>query len=116
VFVDTAGNWYLGDFGSTVRVNAPIHSYTRWFLPCNMMQQPAQFKHDWYLLAVMLAAELHKEDWKEQLFEHDCVSTRKLRSAASTAQLSSLQEVLELVISRGDLDEGGALGRHYNMP
>ncbi|KAG5180578.1 hypothetical protein JKP88DRAFT_166388 [Tribonema minus] len=112
VFVDTAGNWYLGDFGSTVRVNDPIHSYTRWFFPNNMAQQAAQFKHDWYLLAVMLAVELHKEDWKEQLFEHERVSTRKLRIAASAAQLESLKEVLALVMGRGEVtvDEGGALG------
>ena len=65
------GNWWLGDLGSAVQVGAPVHSNTQWFSQKNLIRQPAEARYDWYMLAVALAAEVHKANWKEKLLEDD---------------------------------------------
>ena len=69
-FVDITGNWWLGDLGSAVEVGASVQSTTIWFSQENLIRQPAKARYDWYMLAVALAAEVHKADWKEKLFEN----------------------------------------------
>lgn len=58
VFVDAAGQWYLGDFGSCVAYGALIVSTTRACYPDDIVGKPAEYRHDWYMLAVLLAGQL----------------------------------------------------------
>ncbi|KAG5184920.1 hypothetical protein JKP88DRAFT_162951 [Tribonema minus] len=103
VFVDADGNWFLGDFGSTVVIGDPVHSYTQCFYRNDILRQPAQPAFDWYMLAVMLAVELHKEKWREQLLDGDCVTDSKLCAAASAATLEGLKDNLQLAMERGQI-------------
>lgn len=103
VFVDTVGRWFLGDFGSTVPIGDPVHEYTKCFYPSDLFGEPAQEAFDWYMLAVMLTAELHKTQWKQRLFEGDRVSDAKLVAAAASATVPELQRLLSLTMQRGDV-------------
>lgn len=58
------------DLGSAVEVGAPVHSTTQWLSQETLIGQPAKARSDWYMLAVALAAEVHKVDWKEKLIEN----------------------------------------------
>ena len=78
-FLDMAGNWWLGDLGSAVEVGAAVQSTTVWFSQENLTEQPAKTNYDWYMLAVALAAEVHKANWREKLLE-DGHSPAQLRS------------------------------------
>lgn len=59
IFISTNGNWHLGDFGSCVRLDRPIVSYTRWYYKAwlRLDDTHAQFEHDWYMFAVSLLAQ-----------------------------------------------------------
>jgi hypothetical protein len=103
VFVDADGRWFLGDFGATVHVGDPVHSYTRWFHKDKLDGVPAVKSFDWYMLAVMLAAEVHKVHWKEQLFEGDRVSDTKLVAAAAAATVPELKQLLLMSMQRGQV-------------
>lgn len=55
VFVSSDGNWYLGDFGSCVRVNNLIQTTTNWCYPELLTRSDkARFTYDWYMLAVAI--------------------------------------------------------------
>ena len=63
VFVDGAGVWWLGDFGSAVEVGTPITSTTRGLHPDLVGWSPAvparaAWAHDWFMLAALLARRL----------------------------------------------------------
>ncbi|DBA70152.1 TPA: hypothetical protein ACH3X2_012204 [Trebouxia sp. C0005] len=69
IFVDMDGDWWLGDLGSAVEVGAAVQSTTDWFSQQKLKGQPAKTRYDWYMLAVALAAEVHKADWQEKLLQ-----------------------------------------------
>lgn len=58
--VDASGHWFLSDFGSSVPIGDKIASTTETWSPSSIMFQPAQPRHDWALLLVLLAVELDK--------------------------------------------------------
>ncbi|KAG5176848.1 hypothetical protein JKP88DRAFT_227373 [Tribonema minus] len=104
VFVDADGRWFLGDFGATLPAGDLVFAYTEWFHRDKTLKgRPAQVAFDWYMLAVMLAAELHKKDWQEQLLAGDRVSDSKLRAAATVATLGPLREILEVAMEDGQV-------------
>ena len=92
------GNWWLGDLGSAVQVGAPVHSTTQWFSQKNLIRQPAEVRYDWYMLAVALAAEVHKADWKEKLLEDGHCLAFKLLAAVQEVQTQSLLDLLQEVL------------------
>jgi len=48
IFVDQAGLWWLGDFGSAVRVGEAVRTTTPWFAPMkNMFSETAMVSFDW---------------------------------------------------------------------
>lgn len=52
-FVDIDGDWWLGDFGSTIKTSEPILSTTQLFNPGrSLLGTPAMPQHDWDMLAV----------------------------------------------------------------
>jgi hypothetical protein len=55
------------------------------------------------MLAVMLAAEVHKVHWKEQLFEDGRVSDTKLIAAAAAATVPELKRLLFMSMQRGQV-------------
>lgn len=104
VFVDADGRWFLGDFGATLPAGDLVFAYTEWFHRDRTLKgRPAQVAFDWYMLAVMLTAELHKKDWKEKLLAGDRVSDSKLRAAAAVATLEPLREILKLAMEDGQV-------------
>ncbi|KAL0024674.1 hypothetical protein WJX77_007986 [Trebouxia sp. C0004] len=78
IFVDMAGDWWLGDLGSAVEVGAAVQSTTAWFSQKTLKGQPAKTEYDWYMLAVALTAE---EVQKKSL--RDLLQTILLRAEAS---------------------------------
>lgn len=55
-----ASEWYLSDFGSSLKIGQEITSCTELFSPEPIMFQAASPRHDWMLLLVMLSVELDK--------------------------------------------------------
>ena len=48
IFVDQAGLWWLGDFGSAVSIGQAVRETTPWFAPKrNMSGLPAKVSFDW---------------------------------------------------------------------
>lgn len=54
IFVSSDGDWYLGDFGSCVRVGDPIKTFTKeWHWDCLRQGETlADYRYDWGMLAV----------------------------------------------------------------
>ena len=97
------GNGWLGDLGSAVQVGAPVHSTTQWFSQKNLIRQPAKARYDWYMLAVALAAEVHKADWKEKLLEDDHCPANTLLAAVQEVHTQSLLDLLQEVLRRAEV-------------
>jgi len=57
VFIDSGGNWVLGDFGSCKHINDQITSTTSMFYHRKLGKEPALPKYDYYMLLVMLLIE-----------------------------------------------------------
>ena len=58
--VKETGDWYLSDFGSSLKIGEKITSCTEMFSPEPIMFQMATPRHDWMLLLVLLSVELDK--------------------------------------------------------
>jgi serine/threonine protein kinase len=58
--VKETGDWYLSDFGSSLKIGEKITSCTEMFSPEPIMFQMAKPRHDWMLLLVLLSVELDK--------------------------------------------------------
>ena len=89
------GDWWLGDLGSAVQVGAAIHSTTDWFSQQKLKGQPAKTTYDWYMLAVALAAEVHKADWKEELIQDGHCPADKVVAAVKEVQSKALLDLLQ---------------------
>lgn len=103
IFVDMAGDWWLGDLGSAVEVRAAVQSTTDWFSQQNLKGQPAKTTYDWYMLAVALAAEVHKADWKEKLLENGHSPAAKVVAAVQEVQKQSLLNLLQVILRRAEV-------------
>ena len=102
-FLDMAGNWWLGDLGSAVEVGAAVQSTTVWFSQENLTEQPAKTNYDWYMLAVALAAEVHKANWREKLLEDGHSPAAKVIAAVQEVQEKSLLDVLQVILHRAEV-------------
>lgn len=98
VFVNAEGRWTLGDFGSCVRVNAPVTQTTRVFHPLVLIGKPAQISFDYDMFAVMIAVELNKNRWKETLYDiSGVIITDKVTSAFAELRSSASEEIAKLM-------------------
>ena len=100
MFVDACGNWWLGDLGSATAVGALVQSTTECFSEKSLINQPAKARYDWYMLAVALAAELHKSDWRAKLIEDRHCPARLLVAAVQEVQQESLLDLLQTILRR----------------
>ena len=71
IFIDQAGDWYLGDFGSTCNIGHKVITTTPSFYPTNLCGLPALPKYDWFMLLVTVLIELmpKKHEWATELCE-----------------------------------------------
>ena len=100
-FVDNDGDWWLGDFGSTIKISTPILSTTQLFNPRRfLLGTCAMPKYD--MLAAALIKEVLKhtsEDaWKDALIEDGCTPSHKLLLAARHVEHPQLQSTLQKVL------------------
>jgi hypothetical protein len=59
VFVDAAGHWWLGDFGSCVAPGSPIRTTTPAFNPRGQAEGlPSAFWYDWQMLVSLLLRQM----------------------------------------------------------
>eukprot|EP00198_Chlamydomonas_reinhardtii_P009986 XP_001699323.1 predicted protein [Chlamydomonas reinhardtii] len=111
IFVDAAGRWWLGDFGSAVPKGSAITSTTRWFAPPAAAKAAATAvpEYDWHMLAVALVIEVlrrvglgHK--WQEMLVEGSCTPRANIlatlehlrqHSKVDEALLASLSDLVD---------------------
>ena len=99
-FVDMTGAWWLGNLGSAVATGEMVQSTTKWFSQETLIGQTAKPKHDWYMLAVMLAAELHKRNWKEKLTEDGHCPASKVVALSMEAKTQPLKQLLGKILQR----------------
>jgi serine/threonine protein kinase len=72
IFMDAAGNLFLGDFGSACKENQVITSTTAAFYHRDIIGEPARPQYDWYMLLVTLLIEFGgKEGWSDRLIRND---------------------------------------------
>ena len=81
-------------------MGALVQSTTRWFSQQDLIGQAAKAEYDWYMLAVELAAEVHKADWKEKLLEDGHCPTSKVVAAVQEVQTQSLLGLLQSILLR----------------
>ncbi|KAL0042934.1 hypothetical protein WJX79_004298 [Trebouxia sp. C0005] len=103
IFVDMDGDWWLGDLGSAVEVGAAVQSTTDWFSQQKLKGQPAKTRYDWYMLAVALAAEVHKADWQEKLLQDGHTPADKVVAAVQEVQSQSLLDLLQNILRRAEV-------------
>ncbi len=96
-------NWWLGDLGSAVEVGASVQSTTIRFSQENLIRQPAKARYDWYMLAVALAAEVHKANWKEELLEDGHCPAFKVLAAVQEVHIKSLLDLLLKILHRAEV-------------
>ncbi len=97
------GNWWLGDLGSAVQMGGFVHSTTTWCSQENLIWHTAKASFDWCMLAVALALEVHKADWREKLFEDGHCPAYKLVAAVQEVQTQSLRDLLQEVLHRAEM-------------
>ena len=103
VFIDMTGDWWLGDLGSAVATGAVVQSTTKWFSQETLIGQTAKPRYDWYMLAVMLAAELHKSSWRKKLMEGGHCPACKVVAASKEAKTQPLAQLLEEILQRSEV-------------
>lgn len=109
IFIPMDGRWYLGDFGSCVRVGQPIHSITQIFYweRLRLRETVAEFRYDWAMLAVALTIqarvgqnefnELLGSDFKSLMSSvsgTDIIDHAKLVAAIEEVQDTALKKVI----------------------
>lgn len=102
-FVNNDGDWWLGDFGSTIKTSEPILSTTQLFNPSrSLLGTPAMPQYDWDMLAVALIKEFSKhtsEDaWKAALIADGCTPQHKLMPASRHVKHPELQSMLQKLL------------------
>ena len=132
IFLDQSGDFYLGDFGSCVRVNTRIISYTAMFYwkRFKLKETPAEdaksapippdnaeFRYDWQMLAVALVIQClatlnqHQElipadsEWKSLLTKKDNidrVSEEKILAAIEKVTHLPLKTLLLQLMKHTD--------------
>lgn len=119
VLVDMDGLWYLADFGAAVRVGELVRETTEIFTEGYWVDTEAVTRYDWYMLAVLTAAELHKSSWQTRLLaggagtsERGCVPRDKLKAALSEATHPELTKAIARILAKA-LDETGT--RHRSL-
>ena len=67
IFIDSNGDWFLGDFGSCKSAGENITSTTAAFYYENITGRVAEFRYDWYMLLVTIVIETleKKDDFRE---------------------------------------------------
>jgi len=83
-------------------VGASVQSTTQWFSQENLIRQPAKARYDWYMLAVALAAEVHKANWQEKLLEDGHCPAFKV-AAVQEVQTQSLLDLLQKILHRAEV-------------
>lgn len=112
VFVDAAGGWWLGDFGSAVREGAHVTSTTRglhpeledWHL---RRPTPAQRRFDAYMLAALLVRQLDAP--RDRALGTDAASGTPpspdaVRARARRVRSDALRALLEGLLDEAGLD------------
>ena len=112
IFIDQAGDWYLGDFGSTRNIGENVLTTTPSFYPTSLSGLPALPKYDWFMLLVAILIEVmpRKQDWAAALCEPglNVVTLPRVASALASAMSSTdvvdqLKHILLDIASRAEL-------------
>lgn len=103
VFIDMEGQWFLGDFGSTVPVGERVFSTTGWFTSFDLIGSPAKEEYDWYMLAVMVAVELNRGDWRDRLIVESHTPPAKLVAALQVAKRATFLDLVQEILRRADV-------------
>lgn len=88
VFCDDETVWFLGDFGSTRKVETAAWSFTEVFNPYKLYHNKTKVikSMDYVQLCVMIAVELNKEDWKVRL----CGNNQRVQQELISNSLSKI--------------------------
>ena len=92
VFIDgNTGDWFLGDFGSTRKINSPCWTFTEALHPYKLVRFvsnsiPAM---DFVSLCVMIAVQMEKTTWKDAL----CGDEQTVQEGLIVSRLKTLENV-----------------------
>ena len=112
ILIDQAGDWYLGDFGSTRAAGEAVFTTTPSFYPTSLSGLPALPKYDWFMLLVTILIELmpRKQDWAAVLCEPGLhvvtlprVASTLANAMSSTDVIDKLKYILCDIASRAEL-------------
>jgi serine/threonine protein kinase len=95
IFVDHSGAWWLGDFGSCVRVGHAVRSTTfglhpafaNWHEP-GSPDIPAAFEYDWWSLASLITQQLDEPGERAHFLHKGAIVPEKL-----VARIGAIEEV-----------------------
>jgi serine/threonine protein kinase len=109
VFVNQAGEWWLGDFGSARSFASDstdtVYSTTEPYYPTSILGRKPSPRFDWYMLCVMLCicAADAREAWTEQFGSP--VRDSSIRAYVRTLEGTELGAVLAELLDKHDLLE-----------
>jgi hypothetical protein len=110
IFVDTEGQWFLGDFGSTTKLGHSITTCTDCFYKSQLSSETiADPKYDWYMLCVTLCIESspYKGNWVAKFTSPADSSPRindaKLREYVRSVTDADLSSILNDLLRRHDI-------------
>jgi serine/threonine protein kinase len=112
IFIDQAGDWFLGDFGSTCVKGETVITSTPSFYPTNLGGVSAYPKYDWFMLLVAILIEMmpKKQEWYTELCDTEprIVTlprvAKALTKAIDSADVSEqLKRMLSIVAARTEL-------------
>ena len=92
ILINANGLWFLGDFGSAVKIGENVTSTMEWFTTGNWIGKAARIECDWFMLATAMVCESNRASWKDLLIVKDKThsSLLKLESAVQN-HLSDLE-------------------------
>lgn len=107
IFIDSAGSWFLGDFGSSTPTGETVYSCTDAFYMHAVIGAAAAPKYDWYMLAVLLCIEScePKHNYATLLFTNARADDAKIRTHASNSTLPTGLSCLLTALLRCHDDE-----------
>ena len=112
IFIDQAGDWYLGDFGSTCVKGGTVTTTTPSFYPTKLGGMSAYSKYDWFMLLVTILIEMmpKKHEWATELCDTEPMIVtlprvaKALTKAIDSADVSEqLKRMLSIVAARTEL-------------
>jgi serine/threonine protein kinase len=108
IFLDSEGDWFLGDFGGCVKEGEGVRECTEVLLPrtgeecSSVLGKPAEWRFDWMMLAAVFAEQLDVST-NVAVNSKDYIAIEGIRARFDMVQSNVLKELLGRMLLCNDM-------------